>query len=454
MKTAKKQRRDPLLAEIEQDLMSGQYIRYDEMSEFVGQLHQIQDKLDVLVAGGEADRAIGLYEVFLAGCYEKMEECDDSKADMGMFWPHLFCGWVKARQAAGRPAGDTVQQILKWKKNDNYGLCYDIEKEVAKVLAPEAYEAFVAHFRKTVDEGLAALPCQRPTAIFEYDNSIRLPAMSLKAIYEARGDTAPYADLCERMGFSPKDCEHLAEMEKAKRHWKQALAWVEKGLALEPTRNWHNEAAFALEHMKPEMLSHLGRKKDALAQAWADFEKYPSDLAYDAFMRYVPKGEKPQWHVRAMEIATGGNLGQFMGLCVKTKEWTRLATRVRAAQHHELESVSHYYSEEAAKGLAKRDAGAAARLYRAMGFRILNAKKSKYYENALANFESARDLYRKAEAESEWDALVNTVRTDHARKYGFMPSFERIVSGGSMEGPSFADRAKARWAKQMEDEKA
>ena len=111
--------------------------------------------------------------------------------------------------------------------------------------------------------------------------------------------------------------------------------------------------------------------------------------------------------------------------------------------------MSHYHSEAAAAKLVKRDDAAAAKLYRAMGFRILNAKKSKYYENALANFENARDLYRKAGLESEWAALVETVRAEHARKYGFMPGFEKITSGGSAEGPSFAERARARWARQM-----
>lgn len=324
---------------------------------------------------------------------------------------------------------------------------------MAKVLNAEAYEAFVAHYRKVVDDGLAGLQGRRPGAIYEYDNSIRLPAMSLKDIYQARGDALSYAVLCERMGFSPKDCERLAEMEKAKRRWKQALAWVEKGLALEPTQDWHNEAALSLDHMKPEILSHLGRKEDALAQSWADFEKSPSEFSYEEFMRYVPKGEKTRWHERAMDVATAGDLGPFMGLCVKTKEWTRLASRVHAAKHEELESVSHYYSEGGAEGLIKRDAAAAAKLYRAMGFRILNAKKSKYYENALANFETARDLYRKAGREPEWDALINAVCADHSRKYGFMPEFERIASGGSVDGPSFAERAKTRWQKQMGGEK-
>lgn len=440
---------DPLLAEIEQDLCLGRFIRYGDMFDFVAGLEQVEQNLALLVSGGEADRVVGLYEAFLAGCYEKIDECDDSSGHLGMFWDDLFCGWVKARQAAGRPAAETVWEIMKWKENDRYGFCYDIEKDVAKVLDTDAYELFTAYFRKTVEEGLAGLLGPKPGVIFEYDNSIRLPAMSLKDIYCARGDVASYADLCERIGLSPKDCEHLAEMEKGKRHWKQALAWIEKGLDLEATRNWHNEAAFSLSYMKPEILSHLGLKEDALAQAWSEFQEHPTDMRYEEFMRYVPKAERKKWHGQAMEAAKSAGIGSFMDICVKAKEWTLLADRVHAATHEELTAVSHYHTEPAADKLAKRDAAAAAKVYRAMGFRILNAKKSKYYENALANFEKARDLYRKAGLATEWTALVETVRAEHARKYGFMPGFKKVTSDESIEEPSFAERARARWTRQI-----
>jgi tetratricopeptide (TPR) repeat protein len=440
---------DPLLAEIEQNLCLGRFIRDGDMFDFVAGLELVEQNLALLVSGGNAERAVDLYEAFLAGCCEKIEECDDSGGYLGMFWDDLFCGWVKARQAAGRPSSETVQQILKWQERDDYGFCYDIEKDVAKVLNPEAYEALVAHYRKTVENGLADLSGQKPCAIFEYDNSIRLPAMTLKEMYRARGDTASYAALCERIGLSPKDCEHLAEMERAKRRWKQALAWIERGLELEATRNWHNEAAFSLSHMKAEILSRLGRKEDALAQAWSEFQAHPTDMGYEEVMRYVPKAERKKWHGQAMEAAKAVGIGSFMDICVQAKEWTLLADRVHAATHEELAGVSHYHSEAAADKLVKRNDAAAAKLYRAMGFRILNAKKSKYYENALANLEKARDLYRKAGLESEWDSLVETVRAEHARKHGFMPGFEKIASGGSTEGPSFTERARARWARQM-----
>lgn len=87
-------------------------------------------------------------------------------------------------------------------------------------------------------------------------------------------------------------------------------------------------------------------------------------------------------------------------------------------------------------------------MYRALGMRILNAKKSKYYGAALESFEDARRCYERARLGREWTALVNTVRAAHHRKSGFMSDFERLVAGnGPSTQLSFLDRARSRWEK-------
>lgn len=214
-------------------------------------------------------------------------------------------------------------------------------------------------------------------------------------------------------------------------------------MALKPTRDWHNEDAYGLEQLKPEILRHLGRKEDALALAWSDFEENPNEFAYEQLMRYVPKRDKTAWHERAMAAADKADLGEFVSLCVKAKGWERLARRVHSATGGELESLSHYCTEPAAKGLEKRDAFAAAKLYRALGLRIVNAGKSKYYTEALGHFENARDLYCAIGHVEEWQSLVRTVRVAHSRKSGFLSAFERIVSGKSSS--SYTEEALARW---------
>jgi hypothetical protein len=437
-----------LVSEIERALMPGHYIRYSETCSFVQGLQEAQKQLESL-APDASGRAVRLFELFLSGCYEKIEECDDSNAHLSMFFHRLFCGWIKARQAMGLPAHETVRQILKWMERDNYGFCHRIEPDLAEALDSDGSRLLIAHFQGLISTALPGSMHGQAKAIFEYDNNVRLPALSLKEIYLSAKYVAPYVTLCDRLGFSPLDCERLAEMEIFHKHWDQALIWIEKGLALEPARNWHNESSHSLAQLRPKILAKVGRKEDALAAAWSEFEAYPSEMTYKELMACVPRSEKPRWHEKAMSTAAEGSLGEFMSLCVKTKELDRLAARIHAATHAELEAVSHYHSEPAADGLAKRDSRAAAKLYRALAVRILKSKKSKYYAVALTHFQNARKLYFKAGNEAEWQALARFIQTEHSRKKRIMNGLGLIEGGESPSALSFAERAQARWREQI-----
>jgi tetratricopeptide (TPR) repeat protein len=437
-------KQDPLIGEIGSELRPGQFFRRDEVSDLVTNLDGMHRKLEVLVKAGEAARAVRLYETMLAGVYAKIEEADD-ECDLAMLFHRLACGWIRARQAASLPGEETIRQLLNWMKNDNYGFCYDIEKEAIKALDRKGRQLFIGHFQQLVEKALPVPANGSPKPIFDYENDVRLPAMSLKDIYQSLCDAPAYAALCGLLGFSPRDCERLAEMEISKKHWAKALEWVEKGIALEPTRGWHNESSHSLKELKPEILLHLGRKEDALALAWSAFQENPNEFAYEDLMRYAPGSEKAAWHERAMAVAAGARLGEFISLCVKAKEWERLAHRVHSAKPLELEALSHYCTEPAAKALAKKDPLAAAKLYRALGLRILNAGKSRYYDAALDHFEKARKLYCGAGQSSDWEELAGTVRNAHSRKRGFLAAFEQIATGKSQRSPSFAEQAQEQW---------
>jgi uncharacterized Zn finger protein len=160
---------------------------------------------------------------------------------------------------------------------------------------------------------------------------------------------------------------------------------------------------------------------------------------------YVPRGEKAIWHERAVAAAAGAGLDGCISLCVKGKEWERLAQRVHSAKPAELEALSHYCTEPAAKALAKKDLLAAAKLYRALGLRILGSGKSKYYDAALDHFKKARSLYCGAGQTTDWEDMAGTVREAHSRKKGFLAAFEQITSGKSQRSPSFAEQAQEQW---------
>ena len=124
---------DPIEHEIERMLNPGAFISDRACFSFVSDLDEVAAKIANLT-GSDPARAVALYETFLAGCYEKAEEIDDSSGSFGQFVDELFCGWIKARQAAGADPDETASRLLGWMDDDPYGFCYHLEKDAAKVV--------------------------------------------------------------------------------------------------------------------------------------------------------------------------------------------------------------------------------------------------------------------------------------------------------------------------------
>jgi uncharacterized Zn finger protein len=104
-------------------------------------------------------------------------------------------------------------------------------------------------------------------------------------------------------------------------------------------------------------------------------------------------------------------------------------------------------TEPAAERLAKTHPGVAAKIFRALCVRIIDAGKTKYYDAALANLEKAKGCYVNAGLDAQWQALAAEIRREHFRKSAFMPGFETMVRDVRPEKePSFPDRARGRWA--------
>jgi hypothetical protein len=145
---------DPFEREIELAFEPGTFIPDGMCFSFVRGLAQIASKIDTMVSS-EPARAMVLYETFLAGCYQKADDLDDSSGGFGQFVGELYCGWVKARQANGADPDETVSRLLSWMDDDPYGFCYHLEKDVAGVLDRTHLAAFVKQVRARFD-GAAA----------------------------------------------------------------------------------------------------------------------------------------------------------------------------------------------------------------------------------------------------------------------------------------------------------
>ena len=430
---------------IESALAPGRFISYNVNFEFVHELEAAEKQIARMDLT-EPGRAAPLYESFLAGCYAKAEEVDDSSGSFGQFVGKLFCGWIKARQAACADPDDTAARLLVWMDNDPYGFCYELERDAAKAFDKPGLAAFEKLIRARFEAaGTAPLvPGQSPRRNVDYQ--CRRSSAMLRAVYINQEDVEAYATLCQATELTAQDCHALAKMLVARRKPEDALSWVERGLTLSKQAPSGSEGGEGLARLKCELLMKLGRGDEATQGAWAEFCKHPSKCSYDDLMKCVPRAEHATWHKKAIHRAMETDLGSLMQLLLETNELERLAELVGQSKDSALEGVSHYTTEPAAKKLQKTRPSIAARLWRAQGMRIINAKKSKYYNAALENFEQARRCYERSGLAADWQCVVNEVRAEHRRKTGFMSRFNEVVAGlDSSKKRSFLERAKVSW---------
>ena len=433
---------DPLEQAIETALTPGSFISYKAAWSFVDELKEVANEVDKVIESGP-ERAARLYETFIAACHEKADEIDDSSGNFGMLVDDLFGGWIKARQAARANADETAQSLLAWMEDDPYGFCYHLDREAVKVLDKDGLEAFTRHARSKFETAVKS----------DEDDKGRVPGYArgrwggvLKTLLAAQRNVDAYIALCQETDLGTGECKAIAEIYRSRRNPKKALSWVERGLEIVRSDTDSSFADHGLREMKRALLAKLGRAGDALESAWVEFQEHPSTFGYTELMRYVPAKERKTWHEKAMEASEKGDLSSQIELWLERKEIDRLVARMREATDEELEDLSHYRIEPLARKLKRSHAGIAARVYRALGMRIVNAGKSKYYGAALDNLEHAKKCYARAGLGADWDALVADVRKQHYRKKGFVAGFERIVSDAAKRHePTFLERARRRW---------
>ncbi len=435
---------DPLEAAIESALAPGSFIPEDSTSHFVDQLDRVREDILRLVPTGEAPRAATLLEMFLAACHAKTDEIDDSSGFFGNFAGGLALDWIRARQTAGADPGEIVRAVHRWTEVDEYGFFNDLAVRSIEVLDATALAVLEATAR-------SAFESAGPDS---YER--RKETETLKAIHAHRRSVAAYATLCDETGGpGSKDCESLARICLANGDPAAALAWVDRGLAPPPASDARRRASFSetwgLPKLRREILAVLGRTRESLDAAWDEYQRQPSMHTYEEVFRYVPDGDRPTWHAKALDALAGTDLHGVIEILTRTNEIGHLARLVAASDRSKLQGVSHTVLEPAAEALAGPHPSETAKLRIALAMRIVESKKADYYGEALAHLEVARDLLLELGREPEWRSLVAEFRAAHHRKRAFMPGLERLASGWrSADEPTFLERARQHWASRME----
>jgi len=281
---------DPLEREIELALNPGVFIPDGACFSFVGALTEVAVKIETLT-DTDPTRAITLHETFLAGCYEKAEEVDDSSGSFGQCVDELFCGWIKARQADGADPDETATRLLGWMDDDRYGFCYHLERDAVGVFNKAGLAAFVRQVRGRLDGAANATADGSSKDRPEYIR--RRWGEALRTLYLAQENCEAYVALAEETGPTAQDCHAIATLLVTQCQPKESLAWVERGIDLNKNSLHGSMASSDLAKLKLEILVKLGRGNEALDAAWAGYVEHPSKYRYDNLMRFVPQAERP-----------------------------------------------------------------------------------------------------------------------------------------------------------------
>ena len=374
---------------------------------------------------------------------------DDSGGNLGLFFEELFCSWIRGRQKAGEDPAETVELVLKWMANDNYGFCYNIEKPVVETMRKKELELFEAAFIKGLEKSLKMEKQGEKKRIYDFSYSSRHNAKILKIIYIKKKDEKSYINLCGRLGASPKDCREIAVIYKKKGKIEDALFWVKKGIELEKQDTWPNEDAYDLKIILRELYDLSGSRNMALENAWEEFRKTPSEYGYAELMKYVEKNETEKWRGKAIEEAKKAPVGLTLKLFLELKELRILSERILAAGDEELEGIHYSIAGVAAKTLHKEYPLAAARIYRSLGMHIVNEKRSSIYFIAMGHFSRVKKIYCENGMEDEWQDIVNDIKERHYRKKKFFDEFEKLVSGAYPEKKeTFSKKTRKIWERQ------
>jgi hypothetical protein len=181
-------------------------------------------------------RAARLYEAFLAGCYDKAEDFDDSDGNLAAFVAHLHVDWLRARQAAGADPYETAELLLDQVENDPYGFADDVDEQAMQMMDGDG----LAAFERAAKARLKA--AARRNKSRGADNRW---AGILRTICTHRRDVDAYVALCEQTALSEEDRSTLATMLTGQGKPSQALAWLNvvsrlgsRGRFRLPTGSW------------------------------------------------------------------------------------------------------------------------------------------------------------------------------------------------------------------------
>lgn len=373
-----------------------------------------------------------IFDIFIAGCFEKSEEVDDSGDDLGSFLNDLVCSWTKCCEAAGISGDEYLKKLKRWMDVDNIGYFYDLECTIIPALGKKYQKALEENLRSRLDD-VTQVSSQLEKSHFGGGTILE----TLKKLYSTTENIPALISLCEQYGLEEKDCLDLANTFYNRSDFNCALEWADKGLKLKKD----NLGKYELKDLRRKILKASGQDEQAIIEAWTDFEKSPSIFYFKLVLQFSPENRHDELKAKALPFFDRCKFEDKAVAFYELNEVDRLASCISQEKDRALHSIFYETAILMAQTLSKVYPKQAARIYIAKALDILDKKRSKAYHHAHHYLQSAKTLLEQCGEAGMWSGLVESIRETHRLKPAFMPGFEKIVAGqGAPREPTFKER--------------
>ena len=411
---------------------------YWHVSDVVSQVGQVLAQARTFIEAGDGGNALLYLEAITDEYVEGWVNLDDSDGYAGGFFSGLGEAWTEAALVTDLTPAERqrwADKLTRWQElADGYGIDEAFDAAQAAFLLGWDHPPLQRVLRGEVTE-LEAWEVEAPW----YADDL---AVARLKVLERQGRQQEYLYLAEAEGQTERYVLMLARSGRMKEAVDEGLVHLHETsqfLALAKVFRERGELAEAL-YIAEQGLARDGHKEH-LAEWLCDLalEAGKGDLALQAVLVAFRAAPSLDLYLRVQELASDRwpALREELLAHLRRGSWGYADGQVDVFLHEGLlDDAIAAVDEDASYGLVERvmdtvmehRPGWVIQTARAHAERIMDAAKAKYYHHAVEWLGRARDAYRAAGREADWQAYLRQIRTRHGRKYklmGMLKGFER-----------------------------
>jgi len=268
------------------------FLDYREVPTFAGNVGDVADAIEEMIAAGHSEVVIDLTERGLRRLEAAIEYADDSDGYIGDLLRRFEDIHLTACRVARPDTLALAQRLFTWELRGDYDVFHGAAARYADVLGQEG----LAEYRRLAEVEWAKVPSRGPGDARRDHGDYRVTHI-MESLARASGDVDEQVAVMSRDLSYAYHYLQIAELCRDQGRDDDALDWAEQGVHAFP-----KGTDVRLREFLAEEYLRRSRDDEAMALIWAQLLDQPGLEAYKRLKRYADRIEAWEaWRTRALE---------------------------------------------------------------------------------------------------------------------------------------------------------